>query len=199
MKRLLKNSGILLLALALVVSTVQSRTARAAVKKKAVTITLKGGQMTTVEFSLSDKVKSKKAGTKIYVKIAKMKGNPISVPESPNDSPEEEPIIPIDTWGDYCDAGLFYGYMKDFKVGKTYIGCSAINEYGDFYTYYGKGKLVVQVPWGVTSITYKITFSSNSNQKNIKKITIGKMKKDENWHESIPEWWYEDDDDEDWD
>lgn len=149
-KKILTGTFILVMCAILVIPSVTVQAAsKNGVAKKTVTITLDNNKPLKTYY-----IKAKKSSdeTEISIKITKMKGKP-----------EGKKInFLCECLSEGGKGSLLYDFnTKNFKQGSTISAEEVL---------YGDGKIYFDMPEGVESITYKVTFTNKKKQKNILKI-----------------------------
>jgi hypothetical protein len=152
-RKKLKKVIILVLLVAFCVSSISPvEAATKKVSKKTITVTL--DKKHPVKYYIL-KTASQKSKTNVSIEITKLKGKPTAK--------KIEWLFYVDDPGDLWEGSM----MSDVKSGEFKKGKLSLNN----STLKGAVLLEYNMPDGVSSVTYKVTFSNPDNKKTIKDVT----------------------------
>lgn len=158
-KKNVKNIMVALLLVFLITPNVKVKAANKYFSKKTITTTVNYDMKDTNNKRIFIKAKNKKTLIKISVKIVKMTGK---AQYEPHTSQAEYKMLSL--FDMYCREGIGATNIpkKKFKKGATI----KIEDFG------GSGYFELDKPYGVKSVTYKLTFKTKNNKKEIKSVSI---------------------------
>lgn len=159
MKRIVRNIVTVFLLVALIIPNVKADAASKYVSKKTITVTVNYDMNSGYNKNIYIKAK-KNTWTKVSVKIVKMTGK---AKYHPNTSQAKYKKIFLFDVGDENGSGCLAGIPKNkFKKGATIKLDNVL----------GSGSFSLDKPYGVKSVTYKFTFTSEDNKKTIQSVSV---------------------------